>query len=141
MSFWDSVTSWLAGTETQAVQDERYQALSSRYNEALQSKIDSGTIDPGVAAIDRQYAANNAASGGNQTDAYNQGFVEGAQDGLNNVLAAPGNAISGGGSIVGKILGNIPWWFWLLLLIGAFLYLGGGLVLRAQASKLVRKYS
>lgn len=127
MSLW----SYLTGTEDQATADARYAAQQQHLAGTVDARLAAATLSDQQANTIRQ----NYLNGGLDSvdTAAQQGFIEGAQDGLNNVLAAPGNAISGAGGVVGSILKNIPWWAWVLGAGAIFIYLGGGLWLLKRA--------
>lgn len=66
-------------------------------------------------------------------------FVAGAQEGLQNVLAAPGKAVgavTGGlGTALGGILKNIPFWLYALGAVALFIWLGGLTLVKGRLAK------
>ncbi len=120
MSFWSAIT----GTTPQSEQEANLQKQKDLFNQRLQDRIDEGTISDQKAKEYQDYVGSLSLE---DTDAAAAaGFKEGAVEGLNNVLSAPGKVVSGAGWGVGKILAGFPWWFWPLLIIGVLFYLGAG---------------
>jgi len=93
--------------------------LDTQINAANQAEVDQGYQPQSyadTAAADIQ-SADLASGASDVVGSVDSEFVAGAQQGLNNVLAAPGKAVgllgSGASSILGGILKNIPWWAYL----------------------------
>jgi hypothetical protein len=130
MSLWSTIT----GTTDQAEQDANLAHQKELYNAALQRRIDAGTISDQQAQADKEYVD---TLGNDSVDlAAWQGFQEGAKEGLNNVLNAPGNLVDGVGQgasqVLGGILKGIPWWVWLGLAGYGLIYFGGLKLLKAK---------
>ena len=68
-----------------------------------------------------------------------QGLKEGAAEGLNNVLNAPGWLVGVVGEKTGQalwgVLKNIPWWVYLVGLGGIFVWMGGLSLLRGRFAR------
>ena len=82
-------------------------------------------------------AAGNASTGtDNVAGAINAEAAAGLQEGLNNVLTAPGKAVGaiGGGltTALWGILKNIPWWVYLAAGVALFVWMGGLALLRGR---------
>jgi len=77
--------------------------------------------------------------GTDPTAAVDQAFVEGAQQGLQNVLHAPGAVVgaigSGAGTVLWGILKKIPWWVYLAGLFAIFVWMGGLVLLRGRLAR------
>lgn len=87
----------------------------------------------------QQDLANQVAANSDVVGQVDQQFVEGAQQGLSNVLTAPGKLIgavgSGAGTLVWGILKNIPWWVYLAGAGALFVWMGGLELLHGQLKK------
>ena len=107
------------------------------YNERLAAREAAGTVTPEQATTLSDYV--NSVSLDNQDAAAAAGFEEGAKEGLNNVLNAPGNLIGAVGSglsqTVWGILKNIPWWIYLVGLGALFVWMGGLTLLRGRFAR------
>jgi hypothetical protein len=123
MSFWSTIT----GTTPQDEQQANLEKEQAQYNAALAKRQAAGTITQDQVAADQAYV--NGITLEDTSAGAQQGFVEGLQQGWQNVLNAPGNAIGAVGSNVGQvvwgILKNIPWWVYLGALAAGFVYFGG----------------
>ena len=68
-----------------------------------------------------------------------QGLAEGAQEGFQNVLKAPGKVVGfagdSAGTLLGGILKNIPWWVYLGAVGVLFFYMGGAVLLRGSLKR------
>jgi len=133
MSFWSTIT----GTTPQDEQDANLARQKQLFNDALQRRIAAGTITPDDAAADKEYVD---TLGNDNTDAAAwQGFQEGAAEGWNNVLNAPGKLVDATGQASGQLLGGIlkgiPWWVWLGLVGYGFIYLGGLNLIKGKVFK------
>jgi len=133
MSLWSFIT----GTTPQEEQQAQLESKQAAYNAALDRREAAGTVTPDVAAADRAYVNGIVLEDTNA--AARQGFTEGLQEGWQNVLNAPGNAVGAVGSNVGQvlwgILKNIPWWAYLLALAVGFFYFGGFALLARRVLK------
>ena len=140
MSLYDSFVSWAAGTPTQAEQDAGQAAVNAKYAEAVQRQVDQGAIDQ--ATGQNLIAAQDAVTADSQDAGYSQGFEEGAAEGLNNVLNAPGKVVGAVGSGLSQtlwgIFKNIPWWVYLVGAGALFVWMGGLELLRGRLSKYVK---
>jgi hypothetical protein len=123
-----------------------------------QQQAISDAADAGNAAIDQQLleqgtwtqtqydaamadtAAGNASTGDNDvTGAVTAEGEAGLQEGLNNILTAPGKALGavtgGAGTLLWGIIKNIPWWVYLLGAGAIFVWMGGLELLRGRLAK------
>jgi len=125
MSLYDSFVSWYSGTPTQAEQDAGQAAANQRYAATVQEQVDLGNLDPQAGA--NLIAAQDAVKADNQAAGFTQGAVEGLQQGIHNIISAPGKAASA----VGKdFFGSIPWWVYGLAGVALFLWMGGATLLK-----------
>lgn len=74
-----------------------------------------------------------------QNAAAAQGLEEGAVQGWNNVLAAPGKVVGAvtdtTGSMLWGIVKNIPWWLWAGAVVVLFVWMGGLELLRGRLAR------
>lgn len=108
---------------------------ANRRLEAL-GYVPAGYAD--LASIDM--AAGNASTGAdNVVGSVNSEAIAGAQQGLHNVLAVPGQVIGAAGSLSGELLWQtikrIPWWVWLGAAAALFIWLGGLSLLRGRLKR------
>lgn len=133
-----SLLSYLTGTEDQASQDARLAQMKQNLDQARVRALNDGVITEQQSQNLQDYAAN--TNNDSEAQAAGQGFVEGAKEGLNNVLDAPGKLVGGVGSgasqVLGGILKNIPWWVYVGAVVAAFFYLGGLAILKGRLAKL-----
>jgi len=142
--------------EQQATSDSLDAQLAKLNDEARATgKIDQSTYDQTVAHIAQQVADTAA-----QPEQINQAFVDGVVEGYQNELkvlesvpqyagkisgdvlsAVTKGTVSGVGSILGGVFGNIPWWMWVGGVAALFFYFGGGAVVSHQARKRIGKYA
>lgn len=133
---------WFTSSNAQSYDDA--QAHLEAQKQALAQKVAdreaAGTLTPDQAAADYNTALQQTAD--DQNAAAAQGLEEGAMEGLNNVLNAPGQIVGvtgqGLGQVLGGILKNIPWWAYAIALVAGFFYLGGAELIRAWVSRKAR---
>jgi hypothetical protein len=124
----DKLFTGYSSSELQAQSD----ALDAQMAAKNQELADAGYITQDqVAAAQANMVAGNISTGASDVAAsMDAGFVEGAQQGLNNVLDAPGKVVGAVGDAAGQlgwgILKNIPWWVWIGGAIALFIWMGGG---------------
>jgi hypothetical protein len=122
-----SLVSWLSGTEDQSAQDAHLAEQQALFNQRLQAREDAGTIDPTLDTQLHDYS--NSLADDSENTAYGQGFAEGAAEGWNNVLNAPGKVVGAVGSGLSQtlwgVLKNIPWWIYLGGVLALFVWMGG----------------
>jgi hypothetical protein len=116
-------------SEQQANIDRLNQEYADRVNRRQeQGDLPSGYNHQGPVVLESQDAAALA------------GFEEGAAEGFQNVLTAPGKVVGFAGdsasTLLGGILKNIPWWVWAGLAAYLFISLGGLAIVRRRVSKL-----
>lgn len=132
--------SLLTGTDLEAEQ-QRSAELDALHKQRNQQLLERGlwTQEQADAANERIDTAS-AEGGMNDTaGAVTEEFKAGAQEGLANVLAAPGaavGAVTGGlGSVLGGILKNIPLWLYLVGGLALFIWLGGLTLIKGRLAK------
>lgn len=124
-----------AGNQTSAEQDANYARLQQQNADRLAARQAADTITA------QQVAFNNSNQDSLlvQDQAAAAGFVEGAKQGLNNVLDAPGNLVGGVGSglsqVLGGVLKNIPWWVYLVAAGALFVWMGGLALIRGRLAR------
>jgi len=125
-----------SGAQTSAEAEANYARLQSKLDRSIEARKKAGTL---TTSQEDFYRAN-----GGPLASQNAAAIEGAKEGLvegwNNVLNAPGKAVGAVGDSLSQsvwgILKSIPWWLYLVALVAAFFYLGGGIILRRSLSKL-----
>ena len=133
---------FFTGSNAQSADDA--QANLNRLNaleaQRLAARQAAGTITPDQAQLyvnDANLPNSNVAA--EQNAAAAEGLEEGAREGLNNVLDAPGKLVGAVGSglsqAVGGILKNIPLWVYALALVALFIWMGGLTLLRGRLSR------
>jgi hypothetical protein len=140
MGLWN----WIV-TQTTGVDPSAEQARSDAAD-AANATIDQQLVDQGTwtqAQYDQAQAdtaAGNLSTGDNNViGAIDQAGTEGLQQGLNNVLNAPGavvGAVGGGASqLLWGIIKSIPWWVWLVGAGAIFVWMGGLELLKGRLKK------
>jgi soluble cytochrome b562 len=108
MSLWN----WITNTPSQEEQQANLDAQKAEFERRLAARQAEGTITEEQVA--RYRAGVESVQLEDVDQAAREGFVEGAKEGLQNVLEAPGKVVgavgSGAGTILGGILKNIPLW-------------------------------
>ena len=104
--------------------------------ERLAARQAEGTLSDDQAA---RYQSELMLAMNDQNAAAWEGFKEGAAEGLNNVLNAPGKVVGAVGSSLSQavwgVLKNIPWWVWLVGLGALFVWMGGLSLLRGRLAR------
>lgn len=124
-----------AGNQTSAEQDANYARLQQQNADRLAARQAADTITA------QQVGFNNSNQDALlvQDQAAAAGFIEGAKQGLNNVLDAPGNLVGGVGSglsqVLGGVLKNIPWWVYLVAAGALFVWMGGLALIRGRLAR------
>jgi hypothetical protein len=131
--------SWLSdifipsSNQTSSEQQSNIDRLNQEYADRLNRRQQIGDLPP-------DYVAPGPVVLDGQDYAALQGFEEGAKEGFDNVLAAPGKAVGfagdSAGTLLGGILKNIPWWVWLGAAAYLFVSVGGLAIVRRRVSKL-----
>lgn len=115
--------------------------LDRKINEANAKLEGAGYVGPGYAALAASdIAAGDMSTGANNVVAsVNSEFIAGAEQGLHNVLSAPGKAVhlagSGLSELLAGILKNIPWWIYGAALVALFVWMGGLELLRGRLAR------
>ncbi len=136
MSF---LTDWLlpTGAQTSAEQQANYDRQVQQYKDALAQRQAAGTLTQAQQDEASTYLAN--ANLESQDAGAAQGFAEGAAQGFQNVLDAPGKVVGfvgdSAGSLLGGVLKNIPWWIYLAVAAALFVWMGGLALLRGRLAK------
>jgi len=106
----------------------------------LAARQAASTITPEQAQLyvnDANLPNSNVAA--DQNAAAAAGLEEGAKEGLDNVLNAPGQAVGlvgkGLSQAVGGILKNIPLWVYAVALVALFIWMGGLTLLRGRLAR------
>lgn len=131
--------SWITGVDLEAEQ-RRSDELDAKNRALTQKRYEEGKVTDQAYAISMQHYADGQMDVSGEV---NQAFVDGAKEGLDNVLEAPGKVVDaigkGATKTLGGILGGIPLWVWPVALIVAFFALGGAGLLRAGVAYAGRK--
>jgi hypothetical protein len=113
------------GAQTYDEAQINFARLQSRLAEQTAAKQKAGTISDEDLALNRSLIKSSLE---NQNAAAAAGFMEGLQEGRQNIKTGIGNFIS-------EVLGTIPWQLWLLAGVALFLWLGGMTWLRGRLPK------
>lgn len=122
-------------------QQQQSDTLDNQIQAANQKLEDAGYVKQGYTQLAAQdIAAGNVSTGDNNVVAsVDSEFAAGAQQGLQNVLNAPGKAVGalGGGAstLLWGILKNIPWWVYLVAVGALFVWMGGLSLLRGRLAR------
>lgn len=130
-------------SETELTQDatDWYVREKDLYERRLQSGYwTQARYDEAMAKLDSQYKTQLW-----DTDTISTEFTDAAKLGenLGESAAKAGDAVGGGvnrvlsaaGSFAGRVLWGVPAWVWVVVGIGGFFYLGGGVLLRGKIAK------
>lgn len=124
-----------SGSQTSSEQEANYARLQQLEQERLARRQAEGSIT----VEDVAYYQSNTGPLESQNAAAWEGAKEGAAEGWQNVLNAPGQAVGAvGGSlstVLGGVLKNIPWWLWLVAAGALFVWMGGLSLLRGRLAK------
>ncbi|HEV2210087.1 MAG TPA: hypothetical protein VG167_15005 [Verrucomicrobiae bacterium] len=137
---WLGLDRLLLGTDLTAEQ-ARSNQLDQQSAAVDQQLVDQGywTQSQADQAATDQAQADAAAGTDNVVGAVDTAFQQGAVQGLQNVLALPGQAVgavgSGASSVLGGILKNIPWWVYVGFVGFIFLWMGGLELLRGSLAR------
>jgi hypothetical protein len=137
---WFGLDKLFLGTDLTAEQ-ARSDALDAKITAANQQLESAGYVQPGYTDLASQdITAGNVSTGdANVVASVDSEFKAGAQEGLQNVLTAPGKAVgllgSGANTILGGILKNIPWWVYAGLVAGLFVWMGGLELLKGRLAR------
>lgn len=133
--------SWLSdifipsGSQTSAEQEANYARLQQLEAERIAKRQAEGTLT----VQESDYYFSNTDPLSSQDLAAWQGAKEGAAEGLQNVLDAPGRAVGavGGaaGSLLAGVLKNIPWWVYAGAVVALFIWMGGLNLLRGRLAR------
>ena len=119
-----------------AEQADVYAHQQQQFQEALARRQAEGSLSNDQLNF---YVSNTDALQ-SQDAAAAEGFKEGAQEGLNNVLDAPGKIVGLAGKgltqVLGGVLLGIPIWLYLVAGIALFVWMGGMSLLRGRLSKM-----
>lgn len=130
--------SWLSDIflPSGAMTSEEQQANYERLQKLEQERIAQREAIGDLRAEDRAYYESNTGPLENQDAAAWEGAKEGAAEGLQNVLDAPGQAVGlvgqGAGTLLGGVLKNIPWWVYVGAAAALFVWMGGLSLLRGR---------
>ena len=140
MSLWSKTLSLFTGVDLDAEQ-------------ARSNQLDAATVDLNQQNLERglwtqtQYdqamediAAGNASTGaGDVLGSVTDEAQAGLQEGLDNVLNAPGKVVGavgqGAGQLLWGIVKSIPWWAWIGAGVALFVWMGGLALLRGRLAK------
>lgn len=137
---WLGLDKLFLGTDLSAAQAQS-DALDAKIQAANQQLEAQGYVPQGYSDLAAQdIAAGNASTGAaNVVGSVDSEFVAGAQQGLQNVLEAPGKAVgllgSGSSTLLWGIVKNIPWWAWVGAGFALFVWMGGLSLLRGRLSR------
>ena len=132
-----SLLAYFTDTTSQSEQDAELAASKERFQAALARRVADGTITPEETAQQQAYVS--SVTNESENAAAAAGFAEGAKEGFNNVLNAPGKAVGAVGDslsqLVGGVLKNIPWWVYLVAAAALFVWLGGLTIIRGSLAR------
>ena len=137
MSLWSKTLSLFTGVDLDAEQQRSNQA------DAATASLDQQLLEQGLWTQDQydqavaNIAAGNAATGaGDVVGSVTAEAQAGLQEGVQNVLTAPGKVVgavgSGASTLLWGILKSIPWWVWLAAAGALFIWMGGLELLRGR---------
>ena len=140
MGLWNWIVTEATGVDP-AAEQARSDAADAQLSSLNQQNLERGLwtqaqYDQAQADI----AAGNASTGDNNVaGAINAEAEAGLQEGLNNVLNAPGKLVgavgSGASTLLWGIVKAIPWWVWLAAAGALFVWMGGLELLKGRLAK------
>jgi hypothetical protein len=123
------------GKISSSEQADVYAHQQQQFQEALSRRQAEGSLSNDQV----NFYVSNTDGLQSQNDAAAAGLAEGAQEGLNNVLDAPGKIVGIAGKgltqVLGGVLMGIPVWLYLVAGIALFVWMGGMSLLRGRLSK------
>jgi hypothetical protein len=137
---WLGLDKLFLGVDLSAEQD-RSKNLDQQISQKNQQLADAGFLTQAQAdAANADIAQTSANTGMNDVvGSVDTEFAAGIQEGLNNVLNAPGKVVGAVGNasstLLGGILKAIPWWVYLGLAVALFVWMGGLELLRGKLGR------
>lgn len=135
-----SLLTWLESKATGvdlAAEQARGNAADAQLSALNTQALNSGHYDQATYDLAVQDAA--AGATGDVTAQVGEAFMEGASQGLQNVIQAPGKLVGAAGSLSGSVLWGIikaiPWWVWVAAAGALFIWLGGLSMLRGRLAR------
>lgn len=131
------LTDWFVGGMTEQEQADNLKKTQDLAAKRIAAREAAGTLTPEEESARYQSIFTQQIDGQDQAAA--DGFVEGAKEGLQNVLDAPGKVVGAVGdassSMLWGIVKNIPWWVWVGGAVALFVWLGGLMLIRGKLAK------
>lgn len=129
---WWNPFSWRRGQEYADATDARVAELNE------QSRDVYG--DDWFAEVTDNLAASRVDVAGEILDEFDsqslgKNLQESATKAGQSVGGVAGSIVQGAGNFVGNVLLGFPVWFWLVVAVGVFFYLGGGNIIRARVAR------
>lgn len=141
MSLWSWTMSKLTGVDLDAEQ-ARSEQLDQATRDLNQEYLERGlwTQDQYDQAMENMVAGNESTGADNVVGSVTAEAQAGLQEGLDNVLSAPGKVVDavvgqGAGKVLWGIVKAIPWWVWIGGGIALFIWMGGLALLRGRFAK------
>jgi multidrug efflux pump subunit AcrA (membrane-fusion protein) len=137
---WLGLDKLFLGTDLTAEQ-QRSNELDAKIAQANQRLVDQGVwTQTQYDQAQQDISSGNQSTGAdNVVQSVDMEAKAGLQEGLNNVLDAPGKVVGAVGSglsqTLGGILKNIPWWVYLVGLGALFVWMGGLSLLRGRLGR------
>lgn len=130
------LSKWFTGIDTDEEQ-RRNEQLNAQLTTMQENALQSGRITPEEYAIYQEHAQTGAT--GDVNLQVREAFAEGAAEGFQNVLTAPGKAVGAVGGVAstlfGGVLKNVPWWAYLAAAVALFVWMGGLALLRGRLAR------
>jgi hypothetical protein len=140
MSLWSKTLSLFTGVDLDAEQarsDKLDQATRDLNQEYLERGLwTQDQYDEAMANLD---TGNQSTGAADVVGAVTEEAQAGLQEGLDNVLNAPGKVVGaagqGAGQLLWGIVKSIPWWAWFGAGVALFIWMGGLALLRGRLAK------
>lgn len=127
---WWNPFSWRRGQEYSDARDRDTQAYYDTYRPELSAEV-AANLSRDTAVVD----VDAAITGEFDAESLTENLKESASAAGKSVGNVAGSVVQGAGNFLGNVLLGFPAWFWLVVLVGGFFYLGGGTLLRGWIAK------
>lgn len=127
---WWNPFSWSRGQAYSDARDADTQAYYDVYKPELSAEV-AGNLGRDTAQVD----VSGALLDEFDAESLGQNLEESASAAGKSVGGVAGSIVRGAGNFLGNTLLGFPAWFWLVVAVGGFFYLGGGNILRAWIAR------